>query len=76
MNPEIVLIPTTVAGDPFFRVCFFLGFGKCNEMVAVEDTGLLVGKSSKRVSVMAKNKGHIYTYPAQRAVFVYEGGRI
>lgn len=75
MNPEIVLIPTTLAGDPFFRLCYFLGFGACNEMVAVEDTGLLIGKT-KRVSVLTKNKGHKYTYPAQRAIFVFDGGRI
>ena len=75
MNPSIVLIPTTVAGEAFQRLTYFLGFGACNEMVAVEDSGLLIGKS-KRVSVLTKNKGHKYTYPACRAIFVFDGGRI
>jgi hypothetical protein len=75
MNPTIVLLPTTIEGEPFHRLCFFLGFGACNEMVAVEDSGLLIGKSNK-VSIMAKNRGHKYTYPAQRAIFAFDGGRL
>lgn len=75
MNPTIVLLPTTIFNEPFRRVCYFLGFGACNEMVAVEDTGLLIGKS-RRISILAKNRGHKYTFPAQSAVFVFEGSVI
>jgi len=74
-DPSVVLLPTTILGESFLRLTYFLGFGACKEMVAVEDSGLLIGKS-KRISIMAKNKGHCFTYPAQRAIFAFEGGRI
>jgi hypothetical protein len=72
-QPAIVLIPAVILGERFHRIAFFLGFGACLEMVAVEDSGLLIGKSRK-LSIIARNRGKQFTFPAQSAIFGFEGG--
>ena len=55
------------------RICYFLKWQ--GDEVSCEDAGLLLGRLGA-IYPNLKHRGQKYRYPAARATFIYNGGRI